>query len=53
MTDSPEQLWRTQFDKQVTNEMMERVLKQTIALVRRVERKTPWRDQQSQDDRMH
>lgn len=53
MTDSPEQLWRTQFDKQVTNEMMERVLKQTIALVRRVERKTPWRDQQSQGDRMH
>ena len=53
MTDSPEQLWRTQFDKQVTNEMMERVLKQTIALVRRVERKTPWRDQQTEDDRLH
>lgn len=51
--DSPEQLWRTQFDKQVTREMMERVLKQTIALVRRVERKTPWRDQQTQDDRLH
>ena len=27
MTDSPEQLWRTQFDEQVTNDMMERVLK--------------------------
>ena len=53
MTDSPEQLWRTQFDKQVTNKMMERVLKQTIALVRRVERKTPWRDQQTEDDRLH
>ncbi len=53
MTDSPEQLWRTQFDKQVTNGMMERVLKQTIALVRRVERKTPWRDQQTEDDRLH
>lgn len=53
MTDSPEQLWRTQFDKQVTDKMMERVLKQTIALVRRVERKTPWRDQQTADDRLH
>ena len=52
-TNSPEQLWRTQFDKQVTTKMMERVLKQTIALVRRVERKTPWRDQQSEDDRLH
>jgi hypothetical protein len=46
-------LWRTQFDKQVTNKIMERVLKQTIALVRRVERKTPWRDQQTEDDRLH
>jgi len=52
-TDSPEQLWRTQFDEQITNDMMERVLKQTIALVRRVERKTPWRDLQSEDDRLH
>jgi hypothetical protein len=50
---SPQQLWRTQFDKQLTNDMMERVLKQTIALVRKVERKTPWRDAQTSDDRLH
>jgi hypothetical protein len=50
---SPQQLWRTQFDRQLTDEMMERVLKQTIALVRNVERKTPWRDQQTPDDRLH
>ena len=50
---SPQQLWRTQFDKQLTNDMMERVLKQTIALVRKVERRTPWRDAQTPDDRLH
>ena len=50
---SPQQLWRTQFDRQLTNEMTERVLKQTIALVRKVESKTPWRDNQTPDDRMH
>ena len=50
---SPQQLWRTQFDKQLTDEMMERVLKQTIALVRKVESKTPWRDLQTADDRLH
>jgi hypothetical protein len=33
--------------------VMERVLKQTIALVRKVERKTPWRDLQTPDDRLH
>ena len=52
-TDSPEQLWRTQFDKQVTSHMMERLLKQTMALVRRIERRTPWRDQHTEDDRVH
>ena len=50
---SPQQLWRTQFNRQLTDEMMERVLKQTIALVRKVERKTPWRDNQTPDDRLH
>jgi len=32
-TTSPQQLWRTQFNKQLTDEMMERVLKQTVALI--------------------
>jgi hypothetical protein len=50
---TPERLWRTQFNKQLTDEMMERVLKQTIALVRKVERKTPWKDLQTADDRLH
>jgi len=50
---SPQQLWRTQFDKQLTNEMMERVLKQTLALVRKVESKTPWRDSSAPDDRLN
>jgi hypothetical protein len=50
---SPQQLWRTQFDRQLTDEMMERVLKQSIALVRIMERKTPWRDTQTVDDRLH
>ena len=51
--DSPERLWRTQFYKQLNDEMMERVLKQTSLLVRQLERKTPWRDQLSPDDRLH
>jgi hypothetical protein len=51
--DSPERLWRNTFDKQLTDEMMERVLKQTMLLVRKIERKTPWRDQQTADDRLH
>src|SRR5688500_9302204 len=50
---SPQQLWRTQFDRQLTDDLTERVLKQTIALVRKVERKTPWRDAQTPDDRLH
>jgi len=50
---SPQQLWRTQFDKQLTDEMSERVLKQASALVRKVESKTPWRDTQTPDDRLN
>jgi hypothetical protein len=52
-TTSPQQLWRTQFNRQLTDEMMERVLKQTIALVAKVQRRTPWRDPQTPDDRLH
>lgn len=50
---SPERLWRTQFDKQLTDAMMERVLKQAMILVRKVERRTPWRDPLTSDDRLH
>jgi len=50
---SPQRLWRTQFDGQLKDEMMERVVKQTSALIRKVESKTPWRDMQTPDDRLH
>jgi hypothetical protein len=46
-------LRRTDFDTQLTQQVMERVLKQTIALVADLERKTPWRDQLGPDDRLH
>lgn len=46
-------LRRTDFDTQLTQEVMERVIKQTIALIAQVERKTPWRDQLGPDDRLH
>jgi len=52
-TTSPQQLWRTQFNRQLTDETMERVLKQTIALIAKVQRRTPWRDTQTPDDRLH
>jgi hypothetical protein len=51
--DTPERLWRTQFNKQLTNEMMERVLKQTISLVAKVQRRTRWKDLFTPDDRLH
>lgn len=46
-------LRRTDFDTQLTQQVMERVIKQTIALVHEIERKTPWRDQLGADDRLH
>ena len=46
-------LRRTDFDTQLTQPVMERVIKQTIALVAQIERKTPWRDQLGADDRLH
>ena len=46
-------LRRTDFDKQLTQSVMERVVKQTMQLVAEVERKTPWRDQLGPDDRLH
>lgn len=46
-------LRRTDFDKQLTQEVMERVVKQTIALIADIEKKTPWRDQLGPEDRLH
>lgn len=46
-------LRRTDFDKQLTQEVMERVVKQTIALIADLEKKTPWRDQLGAEDRLH
>jgi len=50
---SPQQLWRTQFDKQLTDNLVERVLKQATSLIRQVQRDTPWRDQLGPDDRLN
>ena len=50
---SPQQLWRTQFDKQLTDSLVERVLKQATSLIRQVQRDTPWRDQLGPDDRLN
>ena len=44
--DSPERLWRTQFDKQISAEVIERVVNQTKLLVRKVEKRSRWRDDQ-------
>lgn len=46
-------LRRTDFDTQLTQQVIERVIKQTIALVAHIERKTPWCDQVGPDDRLH
>src|SRR6266481_4395301 len=46
-------LRRTDLDKQLTQSVMERVVKQTIQLAAEIERKTPWRDQLGPDDRLH
>ncbi len=53
MNDSPQKLWSTQFDKQLTDNLVERVLKQTTSLIKQVERDTPWRDQLGPDDRLN
>ena len=51
--DSPQQLWRTQFDKQFDRKVVVQVMKQTTALIREVQRKTPWRDLRGADDRLN
>jgi hypothetical protein len=38
--DSPQPLWRTQFDKQLTDSLVERILKQASSLIRQVQRPT-------------
>lgn len=50
---SPQQLWRTQFDKQFTDKLVAQVLKQATSLIRQVQRDTPWRDQLGVDDRLN
>lgn len=51
--DSPQQLWRTQFDKQFDPKLVVQIMKQTTALIREVQRKTPWRDLRGADDRLN
>jgi hypothetical protein len=51
--DSPQQLWRTQFDKQFDRQIVVQVIKQTTALIRNVQRQTPWRDLRGPDDRLN
>jgi hypothetical protein len=52
--DSPERLWRTQFDKQLDDEMMQRLIKQTTSLIARIEKKAKrWSDQLGPDDRIN
>ena len=51
--DSPQQLWRTQFDKQISADMIERVVNQTKLLVRKVEKRSRWRDDQLPRERLN
>lgn len=54
MNDTTQQLWRTEFDKQYTKDLLRVLHKQTTALVRRYQRDTPLRgsDLRTQD-RIH
>jgi len=51
--DSPERLWRTQFDKQLSADVIERVVNQTRLLVRKVEKCARWRDDQMPSERLN
>jgi hypothetical protein len=53
MIDTPERLWRTRFDTQMTKELSVRLIKQTIVLARRIERATPWRDRRGATERLN
>lgn len=50
---TPQQLWRTEFDRQATDETMTRVLKHAESLVRQAERWTRRLDPMTIDDRLH
>lgn len=51
--DSPERLWRTQFDKQISADVIERVVNQTKLLVRKIEKRARWRDDQLPVERLN
>lgn len=53
VNDSPQQLWRTQFDKQFEGKLVAQVLKQTAMLIGQIEKQTPWSDQRGPDDRLN
>src|SRR5262245_15451332 len=51
--DSPERLWRTQFDKQISAEVIERVVNRARLLVRKVEKRARWRDDKLPVERLN
>jgi hypothetical protein len=51
--DTTQELWRTEFDKQFTREMLRELVKRTMALVKRYERFTPRRSTDTADDRIN
>jgi hypothetical protein len=48
-----QELWRTEFDKQYTKELLRDLIRQVPALVRRYERKSPRRSTDTPEDRLH
>jgi hypothetical protein len=51
--DTTQQLWRTEFDKQYTREMLSDLVKRTIALTKRYERFTPRKSTDTPEDRIN
>lgn len=50
--DTTQQLWRTEFDKQYTREMLRDLVKRTMALIKRYERFTPRKSTDTAEDRI-
>lgn len=50
---TPQQLWRTEFDRQYTRDMLRLLVKRSTALTRRYERYTPYTSTDTADDRIH
>lgn len=50
---TPQQLWRTEFDKQYTRDMLRVLVKRATALTRRYERYTTRKSTDTADDRIH